>query len=124
MKRAIAGVLTLVGLVLVICSVMGVILLGVNGTWHSELKVPAGRTAVVVDPALAAVIGPRITVAAEVDRDADAGVPLFVGRARPDDTNALLETSDRLVVSGLDGARALSARRLHGSDPLPTPDSV
>ena len=64
MKRAITGALTLVGLVLVICSVMGVILLGANGTWHSELKVPAGRTAVVVDPALAAVMGPRISVAA------------------------------------------------------------
>src|SRR3954470_12095531 len=105
MKRAITGVLTLVGLVLVICSVMGVLLLGVNGTWHSQLKVPAGRTAIVVEPALAAVIGPRITVAADVD--GDAALPLFVGRARPDDTKALLETSDRLVVSGLDGSRAL-----------------
>ena len=51
MKRAVTGVATLVGLVLVICSVMGFVLLGTHGTWHSELQVPAGRS-VIVDRAL------------------------------------------------------------------------
>jgi hypothetical protein len=124
MKRAITGALTLVGLVLVICAVMGVIVLGSHGTWHSEVTVPAGRTAVVIDPALASVIGPRISVRAEVDSPADEGVQLFVGRARPDDTKALLESTDRFVVSGMDGARGLATQHLHGNDPLPVPDSV
>ena len=74
MKRAITGAITLVGLVLVILSVMGVILLGSNGTWHSELKVPAGRTAVVVQPALASVLGPAITVRAEATLGEICGV--------------------------------------------------
>jgi len=124
MKRAITGALTLVGLVLVICAAMGLVVLGSHGTWHSEVAVPAGRTAVVVDPALASVIGPRISVSAEVDSPADAGVQLFAGRARPDDTKSLLESADRFVVSGMDGARGLATRHLHGNDPLPVPDSV
>ncbi|GAA4345622.1 hypothetical protein [Angustibacter luteus] len=124
MKRAITGAITLVGLVLVILSVMGVILLGSNGTWHSELKVPAGRTAVVVQPALASVLGPRITVRAEADAASDQQVPLFIGRARPDDASALVESSDRLLVSGLDGARQLSTVHRNGNDPFPVPDTV
>jgi hypothetical protein len=124
MKRAITGAITLVGLVLVILSVMGVILLGSNGTWHSELKVPAGRTAVVVQPALASVLGPAITLRAEADAAADQQVPLFLGRARPDDASALVESSDRLLVSGLDGARQLSTVHRNGNDPFPVPDTV
>ena len=99
MKRAITGAITLVGLVLVICSVMGVVLLGSNGTWHSELKVPAGRTAVVVEPALASVLGPRITVRAEADEPGrpaacrcSSGGP---GRTTP---SALLEIVGPLLV--------------------------
>jgi hypothetical protein len=120
MKRAATRLGTLVGLVLVICSVMGFLLLGTQGTWHSELRVPAGRTAVVIEPALASVMGPSISVHAQADSD----VPLFIGRARPDDTDALLESSDRLVVTGLDGARRLHTSRAQGSDPLPAPASV
>lgn len=121
MKRAVTGVATLVGLVLVLCAVMGFVLLGPNGTWHSELQVPAGRSAVVVEPALASVIGPRVSVQV---RAADGSVPLFVGRARPDDTAALVGTTNRLVVTGLDGARRLSARSAAGSEGLPPPDQV
>ncbi|WP_460461461.1 PH domain-containing protein, partial [Angustibacter peucedani] len=119
MKRAATGVMTLVGLVLVICAVMGAVLLGPHGTWHTELHVPAGRSAVVVSPSLASVIGPRISL--EASADGDAGVPLFAGRARPDDADALVDTADRLVVDGLDGARELSTSRRSGTDPVPAP---
>lgn len=121
MKRAITGAATLVGLVLVICAVMGFVLLGTHGTWHSELQVPAGRSAVVVEPSLASVIGPTISVQA---RTGDPAVPLFVGRARPDDTAALVGSTDRLVVTGLDGARQLSTREASGSEGLPALDQV
>jgi hypothetical protein len=121
MKRVITGVATLVGLVLVICSVMGFVLLGTHGTWHSELQVPAGRSAIVVEPALASVIGPTVSVQASTE---SPGVPLFIGRARPDDTAALVDTSDRLLVTGLDGARRLSTRAVSGSEALPAPDGI
>ena len=121
MKRAVTGAATLVGLVLVICAVMGLVLLGTHGTWHSELHVPAGRSAVVVEPALASVMGPTVSVQASTDGPA---VPVFIGRARPDDTEALVASSDRLLVIGLDGARRLSTRPASGSEPLPAPDGV
>src|SRR4051794_944877 len=105
MKRAASGVATLVGLVLVICAVMGAVLLGPHGTWHSELRVPAGRSAVVLDPALVSVLGPRISVEARAQGDGASAVPLFAGRARPDDTAELVASTDRLDVDGLDGAR-------------------
>lgn len=121
MKRAVTGVATLVGLVLVICAVMGSVLLGPHGTWHSELHVKAGQDAIVVEPALASVIGPSVSVQAHaIDSDA----PLFIGRARPDDTEALVSSSDRLLVSGFDGVRLLRAVPVRGSAPFPAPDSV
>lgn len=121
MKRAVTGVGSLVGLVLVICAVMGAVLLGTQGTWHSELHVPAGRTAIVVEPALASVIGPTISVHA---RTADPNVPLFIGRARPDDAAALVQTTDRLRVTGLSGARLLATDDAPGSGTLPALDGV
>ncbi|KQX69651.1 hypothetical protein [Angustibacter sp. Root456] len=121
MKRAITGVATLVGLVLVICSVMGFVLLGSHGTWHSELQVPAGRSAIVIEPALASVIGPTVSVQA---RTSSPGAPIFIGRARPDDTAALVDTTNRLVVTGLDGARRLTTRSASGSEGLPPLDQV
>ncbi|WP_426561672.1 hypothetical protein ACPPVT_15215 [Angustibacter sp. McL0619] len=124
MKRAITGALTLVGLVLVILAVMGVVLLGSKGTWRSAVSVPAGRSAVVVDPALAAVMGPRISVRADVADPADDNVQLFIGRARPDDTRSLLESTDRFLVTGMDGARGLATSHLNGNDLLPAPGSV
>lgn len=121
MKRAVTGAVTLVGLVLVICAVMGFVLLGGRGTWHTELQVAGGPVAIVVEPALAAVIGPTVSVQAS---SADPRVPLFVGRARPDDTEALVASSERVLVTGLDGARRLRASAAAGSQPLPEPDSV
>lgn len=121
MKRAITGAATLVGLVLVICSVMGFVLLGAHGTWHSELQVPAGRSAIVVEPSLASVVGPTVSVQA---RTSSPSVPIFIGRARPDDTAALVGTTNRLVVTGLDGARRLSTRSVSGSEGLPALDGV
>ncbi len=122
MKRAATGAATFVGLVLVICAVMGFITLGAHGTWRSDLQVPAGRSAVVIEPALASVMGPRITVRASASDDAQ--LPLFAGRARPDDASALVEGSDRLVVQGLDGGRDLRTTSGSGSDPMPAPDAV
>jgi hypothetical protein len=121
MKRAITGAATLVGLVLVICAVMGFVLLGAHGTWHSELQVPAGQSAVVVEPSLASVIGPTISVQA---RTGSQAVPVFIGRARPDDAAALAGDTNRLVVTGLDGARQLSTRVAEGSEGMPAPDQV
>ncbi len=121
MKRAVMGAGTLVGLVLVICAVMGLVLLGTHGTWHSELQVPAGRTAIVIEPALASVMGPTVSVHA---RTSDPDVALFIGRARPDDTEALVGSTDRLLVTGLDGARLLRTSDADGTEPLPAPDGV
>ncbi len=121
MKRAVTGAATLVGLVLVICSVMGFVLLGAHGTWHSELQVPAGRSAVVIEPSLASVIGPTVSVQA---RTAGPATSIFIGRARPDDTAALVGTTNRMLVTGLDGARRLSTRSASGSEGLPAPDTL
>ena len=118
MKRAATRAGTLVGLVVLLCGLMGFVLLGTGGTWHSELQVPAGRTAIVVGPSLASVIGPQISVHVSSD---GARVPLFVGHARPDDASAFVETSDHLVLTGLDGARQIASERRHGNDPLTPP---
>lgn len=120
MKRAVAGAATLLGLVLVLCAVMIAVLLGWRGTWHVELDVPAGRTAVVLRPSVASVIGPATSVQASTTDSTS----LFVGRARPDDTAALVGTVDRLDVEGLAGARQLSTSSRSGSGTLPAPSGL
>lgn len=117
LKRAVTGAATLVGLVLVISAVMGAMLLGVRGTWHTELEVPAGRSAVVLPPSLASVIGPQV----QVEANGPAGVALFAGRARPDDAAALVGSVDRLEIDGLDGARRLAASARAGAQVMPAP---
>lgn len=117
LKRAVTGVATLVGLVLVIGAVMGAVLLGTNGTWPTELDVPPGRSAVVVPPSLASVIGPRV----QVEVEGPPGSALFVGRARPDDVAALVASVDRLQVDGLRGARRLAASTRTGTAAMPAP---
>lgn len=121
MKRVLAGAGTLAGLVLVLVAVMGFVLLGTSGTWHSEVQVPAGRTAVVIDPALASVLGPQIQIDA---RAVDSSAPLFVGWARPDDTAELLRGTDLLRLTGLDGARKVSVASSDGDQLLPAPDEL
>jgi len=62
MKRAVTGVVIFVGLVLVICVVMGFVLLGGHGIWYSEVCVFVGGSAIVVESALVSVIGFMVSV--------------------------------------------------------------
>ncbi len=119
MRRAVTAFGTLCGLVLVILAVFGATLLGTNGTWHATARVPAGASAVVIDPELASVLGPRVSVQAQARAVAGVPVPLFVGRSRPDDAIAFVGVARHLRVTGLDGARRLDTRPVAGGPTMP-----
>lgn len=120
LTRATGVLLTVAGLTLVLVGVMLGVLLGSDGEWSAQTRVPAGRSAVVVGPALASVLGPSVTVSAH----ADGGVPLFLGRARVDDAMAFVKgTSHAFTRSLLDG-HTLRQQAAEGQTPLVDPGSV
>jgi hypothetical protein len=119
MRRAVTAFGTLCGLVLVILAGFGVVLLGANGTWHASARVPAGASAVLVDPQLASVLGPEVSVRVSAHEVAGAPVPLFVGRSRPDDAVAFVGVARHLRITGLDGARRLDTRPVAGGPTMP-----
>ena len=121
MKRAATAVLTVAGLTLVLIGVMAGVLLGPRGEWRAEGRVAEGARAVVVEPALAAVLGPRVAVHADT---ADPQVPLFVGRAATADARALVAGTASAEVVGLDGSRRLDVRTSPGTRALPAPAGV
>jgi hypothetical protein len=121
MKRAASAVLTVAGLTLVLVGVMAGVLLGPSGEWRAEGRVAEGARAVVVQPALAAVLGPRVGVRAAT---ADPQVPLFVGRTSTADARALVAGTASAEVVGLDGSRRLDVRTSSGSAALPAPGGV
>jgi hypothetical protein len=112
MRRALAAVLTVAGLSLVLVAVMGAVLVGPRGEWRAQGRVDAGSAAVVVRPALAAVLGPRVGLQV---RASDAATPLFLGRTGPDDAQALVQGLPTADVVGLDGSRRLDVRRVEGT---------
>jgi hypothetical protein len=107
MRRAFAAVLTVAGLALVLVAVMGAVLVGPRGEWRAQGRVDAGSAAVVVRPALAAVLGPRVGLQV---RASDPATPLFLGRTGPDDAQALVRGLPTADVVGLDGSRRLDVR--------------
>jgi hypothetical protein len=119
MRRAVMAFGTLCGLVLVILAGFGAVLLGADGTWHASARVPAGASAVVVDPQLASVLGPQVSVRVSAHEVAGAPVPLFVGRSRPDDALAFVGVARHLRITGLDGARRLDTRPVAGGPTMP-----
>jgi hypothetical protein len=127
MKRAVAAVLTVAGLALVLVAVMGAVLVGPRGEWRAQGSVKAGARAVIVRPALAAVLGPRVGLRVQA---ADPATPLFLGRTGADDAQALVRGLPTADVVGLDGSRRLDVRSADTAAPtgstgaLPAPSTV
>lgn len=111
MTRAASVLLRVLGLALVLTGVMGFALLGADGTWTARTEVPAGRTAVLVEPSLASVLGPTVTVRVELqdEKSTVSGEPqkLFLGRGRSDDLTAYARDPEVARVVGVDDSRRL-----------------
>lgn len=125
LSRAAGALLTLVGLTLVLVAVMLGVLLGPAGEWSAHAQVAAGRSAIVLQPALVSVLGARVTVTAAA---ADAGLPggaaLFVGRARSDDITGYVRDSPYAGAATLRTSRQLRLDELGGGSRLPPPETV
>lgn len=115
MTRAASLLLRVVGLALVLVAAMGFVLVGDGGAWTAHTSVAAGRTAVLVEPAVASVLGPSVRV--RVTPEAEDEVPMFIGRGRSDDLAAYLQGQDVVRVVGLDTSRRLALRE--GAPPAP-----
>lgn len=118
--RAARPLLTVAGLTLVLIGLLLALLLGADGAWSARAVVPAGRAAVVLDPALVSVLGARVQVSAT----AADGARLFVGRARSDDAQGYTEGTDHARVSGLRADRTLVVTAVDGATGLVAPDAV
>jgi hypothetical protein len=115
MTRAASLLLRVVGLALVLVAVMGFVLVGAGGAWTAHASVPAGRAALLVEPAVASVLGPSVTV--HVTPADDDTTPYFLGRGRSDDLAAYAQDRDVVRVVGFDGSRRLALR--DGPPPAP-----
>lgn len=113
MTRAVSLLLRVVGLALVLVAGAGLVLVGDGGAWTATSSVPAGRTAVLVEPAVASVLGPTVTVRVA---PADGGSALFLGRGRSDDLTAYAQDPHVVRVVGFDGSRRLKLQ----DGPAPT----
>jgi hypothetical protein len=109
---------TMCGLVVIIWAACGFGLLGSTGSWSASTVIPAGSSAVVIDPSLASVLGPETTVAV---RAVGSTQQIFLGRARPDDAAALVAPLIRSQIDGLAGPRQLKATL---GQPAPAIDPV
>ena len=95
-------------------------LLGPDGAWSAKATVPAGRSAVVLEPAVVSVVGPRVGVRVT---GAD-GRPLFVGRARSDDARGYVAGTARARLTALGADRRLAVVGEPGTQALvPPPDT-
>jgi hypothetical protein len=119
MTRAASLLLRVLGLTLVLVGFMGFVLLGADGTWTARTDVPAGRTAVLLEPAVVSVLGTNVTVRIEPSVGDDqaqavAGVAppagYFVGRGRADDLTAYAQGPAVSRVVGLTRSRELEVR--------------
>jgi hypothetical protein len=114
MTRAASLVLRVVGLALVLVAVMGFVLVGTDGTWTARTQVPAGRTALLLEPSVVSVLGPSVTVRVE-PADASSRAELFLGRGRSDDLTAYAQDANVSRVVGLSRSRELDVRDGPGS---------
>jgi hypothetical protein len=109
MTRAASLILRVMGLALVLVGIMGFVLVGVDGTWTARAQVPAGRTAVLLEPSVVSVLGPSVTVRVE-PVDGTSRAELFLGRGRSDDLSAYAQDAKVSRVVGLDRSRELDVR--------------
>ena len=124
MTRAASLLLRVVGLALVLVGLMGLVLVGVDGTWTARAEIPAGRTAVLLEPSVVSVLGPRVSVRVQPVEDTSSGqstgpAELFLGRGRSDDLTAYAQDPEVTRVVGLDGSRELDVR--DGPGPVAAP---
>jgi hypothetical protein len=117
MTRAASLILRVIGLALVLVAIMGFVLVGVDGTWTARTQVPAGRTAVLLEPSVVSVLGPSVTVRVE-PADGTSGADLFLGRGRSDDLTAYAQDANVSRVVGLTRSRELDVRE--GPGPVAT----
>jgi hypothetical protein len=130
MTRAASLLLRVLGLALVLVGLMGFVLVGADGTWTARADIPAGRSAVLLEPAVVSVLGPSVTVRVEPTVTSDAagasgvsglsGLPgadsgLFIGRGRSDDLTIYARDLDVARVVGLARSRVLDVRAAAGS---------
>lgn len=120
LRRATSVVSLVTGLTLLLVGLGLAVLLGPDGAWTATATVPAGRSAVLLEPSLVSVLGPRIGVSAT---GAD-GRPLFVGRARSDDALGYLSGTARARVTGLGTDRRLSVVSEPGTQALVAPQAT
>lgn len=106
MTRAASLLLRVVGLALVLVAAAGFLLVGDGGAWTARASVPAGRTAVLVEPAVASVLGPLVSIRVEPDGGDEAAY--FIGRGRSDDLAAYVQGRDVVRIVGFDGSRRLA----------------
>jgi hypothetical protein len=126
MTRAASLLLRVLGLTLVLVGLMGFVLLGADGTWTARTEIPAGRTAVVLEPSVVSVLGTNVTVRIDPSVDDDrapvaAGIAppagYFLGRGRADDLTAYARDPAVTRVVGLTRSRQLEVR--DGPGPVP-----
>lgn len=112
MSRIVDVLLRTLGLTLVLIGVMGLTLLGPDGTWTVRTTIPEGTTTVLVEPSLASVLGPTVSISAEPTASARSSARplLFLGRGMPADLSTFAGSAGLVRVVGLDGARRLDVR--------------
>jgi hypothetical protein len=133
MTRAASLLLRVLGLTLVLVGLMGFVLLGADGTWTARTEVPAGRTAVVLEPSVVSVLGTNVTVRinpsvaddqAKVATGIAPSAGYFLGRGRADDLTAYAQDPTVTRVVGLTRSRQLEVQEGPGPVPPLTPAGV
>ncbi len=120
LRRAASAALLVAGLTLLLVGLGLAVLLGPDGAWSATATVPAGRSAVLLEPSLVSVVGPRVGVSAT---GAD-GRALFVGRAPSDDALGYLAGTERTRVTGLGADRRLAMVSEPGTQALVAPEAT
>ena len=118
--RAASAASLVAGLTLLLVGLALAALLGPDGAWSATATVPAGRSAVLLEPDVVSVLGPRVAVAAT---DAD-GQPLFVGRARSDDALGYVAGTAHARVTGVGADRRLGVVDEPGTTALVAPQDT
>lgn len=120
LTRASGAVLGVVGLTALLAGAMLAVLVGPRGEWSASTTLAGGTSAVVVEPRLASVLGPRVQVRVETADGSD----VFVGRARSDDAGAWVRGVARSVVTDVRAGGALVVEQLPGGPSPGAPADV
>ncbi len=118
--RAARAVVLVAGLTLLLVGLGLAVLLGPDGAWSATATVPAGRSAVLLEPDVVSVLGPRVAVTAT---GAD-GQPLFVARARSDDAVGYVAGTPHALVTGVGADRRLGVLDEPGTTALTAPQDA